>query len=200
MSNAFSTTDIGICLPSEIVAAGIIEVIKKDFDSRKVRLIESMNAPMIENTDIVILDAGSGNSALIKKLFRQYPKMKIIATLTSGRLSSALFLALASEPNVAAILTLDLPGALWRKSIKTVVSGKKYFTDDQKEWLANEITARNSASRQTPRETEILCLIKKDCSTKEIAERLNLSLKTIGTYVFRLRKKYQIKNLALLEV
>ena len=195
-----TVSNVGVYLSSEIVSAGIIKVIGGDLDSVRVYMINNPDDSMVANLDILILDVQSSGFGLLEKSFRQYPQIKIIVALPSGRLSASLFPALIAEPNVWAALSLDLPGAVWRKSIKTVASGKKYFTDAQKEWLANEVTARKMDACQTPREMEIIHLIKNDHSLKEIAERLNLSQKTIGTYVFRLRKKYQIKNLALLEV
>ena len=192
--------NVGVCLSGEIVTAGIIKILERDMDSMRIHTINNPDNSLVANLDILILDVRSSGFGLLEKSFRQYPQIKIIVVLPSGRLSASLFPTLIAEPNVWAALSQDLPGVLWRKSVKTVASGKKYFTDAQKEWLANEVTARKKNACQTPREMEIIHLIKNDHSLKEIAERLNLSQKTIGTYVFRLRKKYQIKNLALLEI
>ena len=48
--------------------------------------------------------------------------------------------------------------------------------------------------RLTDRELEVFRLIGEGLPTREIAERMNLSVKTIGTYRERIKKKLDLKH------
>ncbi|MEW6486538.1 MAG: response regulator transcription factor [Thermodesulfobacteriota bacterium] len=55
---------------------------------------------------------------------------------------------------------------------------------------------RSPLERLTDRELEVFRLIGKGCTTGDIAERLHLSAKTIGTYRERIKEKLRLKNAA----
>jgi len=57
-------------------------------------------------------------------------------------------------------------------------------------------TRSSSASALTPREREVLQLIAEGYSTKEIADRLHLSVKTIGTHREHMMTKLSISSVA----
>lgn len=71
---------------------------------------------------------------------------------------------------------------------------------DQIESLLIEITSsfagklQNKSANLTTREIEICNMIKKDCQSKEIAEELNLSIRTVEKFRQRIRTKLGIAN------
>jgi two-component system, NarL family, response regulator DegU len=94
------------------------------------------------------------------------------------------------------------------KAIHTVQKGEKYFTGDISNILVQHyLNLRNKAATSptpqetgdnalTKREKEILSLIYKGESNKDIAEKLDKSVRTIETHRFNIMKKLDANNLA----
>lgn len=89
------------------------------------------------------------------------------------------------------------------KAIVEVNSGKKYICDEVKNILAQQeledegggTPDMNVLSR---REIDIVQLIKEGLSSKEIALRLDISLKTVEVHRYNILKKLSLKNTAAL--
>jgi two-component system nitrate/nitrite response regulator NarL len=67
-------------------------------------------------------------------------------------------------------------------ALDKVTSGKKFFSDDISEILVRQINSPSEKNDLSPRETEIIKLIAKDFSTKQIAEVLFISEKTVESH------------------
>ncbi|OSY88107.1 LuxR family transcriptional regulator [Tenacibaculum holothuriorum] len=85
------------------------------------------------------------------------------------------------------------------KAVRSVNNGIQYFSDDIKTSLFNlyvtETKDENVIEEElTEREIEVLRYIANEKSSVEIAEQLNVSLKTIETYRRNLYRKLQVKN------
>ncbi|NDY70978.1 DNA-binding response regulator [Desulfobacter hydrogenophilus] len=86
------------------------------------------------------------------------------------------------------------------EAIHLLLAGKIYLNDKVKEHIllsmANppEAQEKSPFDRLTDRELQVFKLIGRGFSTREIAERLFLSIKTIGTYRERIKKKLNIKH------
>ena len=88
------------------------------------------------------------------------------------------------------------------KAILEIQSGKKYICDEIKNILSEQVisgddpqTGLNSLSQ---REIEIISFIKKGYSSKEIADALNISVKTVEVHRYNILKKLNLKNAAAL--
>jgi DNA-binding NarL/FixJ family response regulator len=88
------------------------------------------------------------------------------------------------------------------KAIIEIHNGRKYICEEIKNILSEQMlngdekaTGLNSLSQ---REIEIISFIKKGHSSKEIADILSLSAKTIEVHRYNLMKKLNIKNTAAL--
>lgn len=87
-------------------------------------------------------------------------------------------------------------------AVKAVHKGLQYFSDDIKTSLFNLYVTESKEEEETSsadeyltdREIEVLKLIAKEKNSSEIAEALNISLKTVETYRRNLYKKLQVKN------
>ncbi|MCP4747382.1 MAG: response regulator transcription factor [Desulfobacteraceae bacterium] len=85
-------------------------------------------------------------------------------------------------------------------AIRQVLDGKIYLSEKVKEHILESMTERaadknkSPINRLTDREMEVFRFIGKGFSTREIADRLNLSIKTIGTYRERIKEKLNIKH------
>lgn len=88
------------------------------------------------------------------------------------------------------------------KAIMEIQSGKKYICDEIKNILSEQVisgedqqTGLNSLSQ---REIEIIAYIKKGFSSKEIADSLSISVKTVEVHRYNILKKLNLKNAAAL--
>ncbi|TKB06389.1 response regulator transcription factor [Desulforhopalus sp. IMCC35007] len=86
------------------------------------------------------------------------------------------------------------------EAIRCVLKGDIYASSTVKEKVFKRITSQQNVDSRSPldvltnRELEVLRLIGEGFSTKEIADRLHLSIKTIGTYRENLKEKLQLKH------
>lgn len=88
------------------------------------------------------------------------------------------------------------------KAILEIQNGKKYICEEIKNILSEQVisgdvpqTGLNSLSQ---REIEIITYIKKGNSSKEIADALNISVKTVEVHRYNILKKLNLKNAAAL--
>jgi DNA-binding NarL/FixJ family response regulator len=85
-------------------------------------------------------------------------------------------------------------------AIRQVMSGKIYASEEIKEKMlmrqiaTQDIKNASPLDKLTIRELEVFRLIGLGLSTKEIAERLNISIKTVGTYRERIKEKLELKH------
>jgi DNA-binding NarL/FixJ family response regulator len=88
------------------------------------------------------------------------------------------------------------------KAIIEVSNGKKYICEEVKNILAQkeleEETLPADMNKLSRREIEIVNLIKEGLSSKEIALRLDISLKTVEVHRYNILKKLKLKNTAAL--
>lgn len=86
-------------------------------------------------------------------------------------------------------------------AIRHVLSGKLYTSEKVKETVffkhldPSYSSGSDPLGRLTDREMEVFQLFGKGLSTREIADRLHLSIKTIGTYRERIKEKLNLKHL-----
>jgi DNA-binding NarL/FixJ family response regulator len=87
-----------------------------------------------------------------------------------------------------------------RKGLETVANGGTYFGPTVSGLLrsvvANPSVSTTSRDFLTPREREILQLVAESFSTKEIAQKLNISIKTVDNHRTNLMRKLDLHNVA----
>ncbi|HEY6503582.1 MAG TPA: response regulator transcription factor [Chitinophagaceae bacterium] len=88
------------------------------------------------------------------------------------------------------------------KAIMEVSSGRKYICDEVKNILAQkeleEDVEQGDMNNLSRREIDIIQLIKQGLSSKEIAQKLEISLKTVEVHRYNILKKLKLKNTAAL--
>lgn len=84
------------------------------------------------------------------------------------------------------------------KAIKTVSEGGKYFspliTNILAEYVAKPAAA--PAAEISPREKEVLELVAQGFSTKQIADKLDISVRTVESHRINMLKKLEVSNTA----
>lgn len=88
------------------------------------------------------------------------------------------------------------------KAIMEIQSGKKYICDEIKNILSEQVISgedtQSGLNSLSQREIEIIAFIKKGHSSKEIADALNISVKTVEVHRYNVLKKLNLKNAAAL--
>ncbi|TXD53962.1 MULTISPECIES: response regulator [unclassified Polaribacter] len=85
------------------------------------------------------------------------------------------------------------------KAIRIVAQGKKYFNQVISEKMINFMsTQHTSVKKLSNKESEILILISKGFTTKDIALKLFISTRTVETHRANILKKLEVKNTASL--
>ncbi|HEY0434824.1 MAG TPA: response regulator transcription factor [Chitinophagaceae bacterium] len=88
------------------------------------------------------------------------------------------------------------------KAIVEVYQGRKYNCDEIKNILSEQVIAgdepQSGLNSLSQREIEIISFIKKGFSSREIADELNISVKTVEVHRYNILKKLNLKNAAAL--
>jgi len=83
------------------------------------------------------------------------------------------------------------------KAIITVYEGGKYFSPIVTNVLAESVSKPEPLDLDvTPREKEVLELVAKGNSTKQIADRLGISIRTVESHRINMLKKMKVNNSA----
>jgi len=88
------------------------------------------------------------------------------------------------------------------KAIIEVYDGKKYICEEIKNILSEQVISGedqlSGLNALSQREIEIISFIRKGFSSKEIADALNISVKTVEVHRYNILKKLNLKNAAAL--
>jgi len=157
---------------------------------------EALRAVEREKPDIVLMDISMPEMdglAAAAEIQKRFPRVKVI--IFSSEAPSA-HVKKAVQAGVAGYLLKNLIEEL-EPALKAVASGKTYFsTAISHALLQPHMVRETNDNLLTPRQQEILRLIARGYSTKEIADRLNISVKTAQTHRTQLMKRLDIHEIA----
>jgi DNA-binding NarL/FixJ family response regulator len=147
--------------------------------------------------DLVILDINmEGRSGLevLEEIRTASPKLPV---LILSMYPVAEFAVRALKQGAAGYLSKQSAPEDLVTAVKTVLAGRRYISAE----LADRLAADLVRSSDTPlhetlstRESQVLLMIARGKSLKEIAAELSISAKTVGTYHIRILKKMGLKN------
>jgi len=154
------------------------------------------------NPDIVITDIGlPGRSGLtlIPQLKAYDPSIRVLV-LTAHCTDE--YVRIALESGADGYVLKDDSRAELMTGIRTVMQGQQYFSTPVTSRVVSgflkgsEVTPKLSGPQITAREVEVLTLIASAYSTKEIARKLDLSVKTVEKHRSNLMKKLGLRSTA----
>ena len=131
----------------------------------------------------------------IEELAKNFPGMKYIV-LTMHEEREYIVNALKIGASVYLLKTIDGPEL--EKAITTIFNGGKYFSPIVTNILAETIKKPevNETAEITPREKEVLDLVAQGNSTKQIADQLGISIRTVESHRINMLKKMKVNNTA----
>lgn len=152
--------------------------------------------------DLCIVDVslpGMSGLELIKHLQAVRPSMAILVV---SRHDESLYAERAIRAGARGYLMKLEAGDVIVKAVRHVLSGGIYVSDEIKERLLLGMMAGRKEINQSPmevlsdRELEVFELTGRGLGTREIAERLHLSVKTVESYRARIKNKLNLGTAA----
>lgn len=160
--------------------------------------VQMLEALSNHETDILLTDVmmpGMNGPQLAHQVHLKFPAIKIIALSMSGEAS--IVEAMIRDADISGYLLKQTNIQELAHAIRKVYDGGQYFHESVLDELARfaEVRKQTSDARLTDREKQIIQLMEKNCSNKEIAESLFISIRTVETHRKNIFSKTGCNNL-----
>lgn len=193
--------NIAIVDDHQIIIDGLFALLKKHADVN-ICCTANEGAAMLEllqknPVDILLTDVmmpGMNGRELARSVKQQFPAVKIIALSMSGQ--GDIVEEMITQADIAGYLLKQTNGAELADAIHKVYEGGSFFQED----VLKELETQAKLKRQveaihiTNREKQLIALIEKDLTNKEIAEQLNISTLTVETHRKNIYRKTGTNN------
>ncbi|WP_304062557.1 response regulator [Pedobacter glucosidilyticus] len=186
----------------ELFRIGLAELLKKHDDIKIVKsvadgveLMKVLNSQLL--ADIVLLDLTMPNMdgfQVLKEIKNLNTNIKpiVISMHNVGN-----YIAKCAKMGAYGYLLKNTDESELVFAIRNVYKGKKHFSSEISEKMINFMSTQSiSENVLSNKENEILGLISKGLTTKEIAAKLFVSTRTIETHRTSILKKFEVKNTA----
>ncbi|HPH24615.1 MAG TPA: response regulator transcription factor [Chitinophagaceae bacterium] len=154
-----------------------------------------------QNIDILLTDIMMpimNGQELAKKVKQEFPQIKILALSMSGQGHTVN--QMINDADIAGYVLKNIGKQELIHAIEKIASGGIYFSEEvlnELEHFSN-MKKENVETNLTTREIEIIKLIEKECSNKDIASQLFISERTVETHrknIFRKTKTNSVIGL-----
>ena len=149
-------------------------------------------------TDVVIMDINMPDIDGIDLLKEFQKKGKFFEIVVLSSHEDIKMIKEVLKLGAKSYLTKSNAGEKITEAVRKVYRGEKFFSEDVKEKMLisftnNEMESENKKTI-TKRELEILELVVKEFTTKEIGEKLFISNNTVDTHRKNIMRKLEVKN------
>ena len=157
------------------------------------------------SADVVIMDIrmpGINGVETSQALLKREPQTRIVFF---SLYDNPDYVSRALEMGASGYILKDTSNKIFLSAIRTVYNGKFYFIGDVTDVLVRKyIDLQKERSSRSPsgseialskREEQILRMISKNLSNKEIAEALDVSVRTIEAHRLNILRKFQVGNI-----
>ena len=184
-----------------IVREGLCKIMERSLDQVVIEQAgtgaQLMDKLKDNKFDIVLLDVtlpDINGLELLERLKREKPDLPVlILSVHSGEH----YAMRAYKAGVGGYLQKDKAPEELVKAIKKVASGGKYVSSELAEQMAfamEEGSDREPHELLSNREYEVMCLIASGKTVSQIADQLNLSVRTVSTYRARILEKMHMRT------
>ena len=208
MTNASSKSNILVVDDHPMVRDGLMRLISKQEDlvccGEAGTVGEAQAAVARSKPDLVILDLrlkGGDGLELIKTLTSQYPDLRI---LILSQYAAPLYVERALKAGAMGYLIKEQAADEILKAIRTVLADEIYLTRGMAALLLRKFVGpgpkpfKGDAEPLSDRELHVLQLLGTGLSTREIAEELHVSFKTVESHRENIKRKVGLRSAAAL--
>ncbi len=188
-----------------IIRDGLADLINKEKDvvvcGCAENIPQAMNAIKRLNPDIVTVDISLEDASgleLIKNIKTQHPGLPILALSMH---QESFYAERAIRAGAKGYITKKQATKKVITAIRKVLGGQLYLSEEMKDKLLYSLIGGNESDgsgsptdRLTNRELEVFDLLGQGRGTRQIAEQLYLSVKTIETYRSRIKEKLNLSS------
>jgi two-component system invasion response regulator UvrY len=186
----------------ELVRTGFRRILESALDIEVVGEVSSGEdaLAMVDavRPDVVLMDVkmpGMGGIEATRRIAGAYPHVRVIGLTIC---ENEPFPEQLNEAGALGYLSKGCPAAELMDAIRTVTRGKRFVSSE----LARRMSIANlqgrapgdPSARLSARELQVAVMISQALTTKEIADALCISPKTISTYRQRIYEKLQVAN------
>jgi len=150
--------------------------------------------------DVVLMDIsmpGMNGLTVTEMLRKELPDMKVLV-LSVQRNKDSIFRVI--QAGAHGYVSKEAPSEEVVRAIESVHGGEPFFSEEIARAALNEFIKsggkKEPFSQLTSREREVLVLIAEGQSNKEIADRLNIGVRTIETHRERIMRRLNIHSVA----
>lgn len=147
-----------------------------------------------EAIDIVLLDislSGESGLDLLEELIHKYPDVKFIMLTMHEEIQ---YVKESLRKGAMGYLLKESGEKELLEAIYNVSQGKKHFKNKISDLLINDISSPVQDQLLTDRELTIVRMVANGKITKEIADELNISVRTVETHRSKIMKKLNVSN------
>lgn len=157
---------------------------------------EALALAAAHEPDLVLMDVGMRgmNGIALAALFHErFPGIRVLMLSMHDNVE---YVTQAVRAGASGYVLKDSPGAEIIRAIGAVLDGKTYFSEGLSARLIHASAMRDPIERLTPRERDILDQLAEGLSSKQIAQRNGLSVRTVETHRLNLKRKLEIEGQA----
>ena len=193
---------IGIVDDHQIVIDGLIALLKNE-DSIEISLTANTGKEMLDllstqKVDVLLTDVmmpEMNGLELAEMVSILYPGIKILALSMNGE--GTVIDQLVQKASISGYLLKQTNDRELVFAIQKISSGGQYFPEEILDALDSVAQTKNEveAAHLTQREIEVICLMEKDLSNKQIADKLNIAVRTVETHRKNIFRKTGTNNI-----
>ncbi len=151
--------------------------------------------------DLVLMDIampGINGLETTERIIKEFPDVRVILL---SMYTNEEYVLEAVRMGASGYIVKDADAAEFEMAIRSVAGGGSYLSPSISKHVINglrraESGAEDAPRQLSPRQREILRLIAEGCTTKEIASRLGITLKTVDTHRTQMMRDLNIHNIA----
>lgn len=186
-----------------LVLQGLAQVLEQDEDlvvcGVAMDMPEALRLCEEHKPDIAVVDISLGNTSgirLIEDITDQYKETRV---LTLSMHDEQTYGERCLKAGAMGYVMKSDPPEMIIEAIKTVLNGERFISSELKDRLLERFFDDKASSNPieilSGRELEVYTMLGKGMSTRQIAETLTLSVKTIESYIDNIKSKFNFSSI-----